>query len=73
MSTDHHFSYKGFTLHCDPIQRADGRFGAELVVGQGMGETVFEQRFPSLDHFATAPEAVQHARKVGERWIDDNG
>ena len=73
MGTEHGFIYRCYTLHCDPVQQTDGRFGAELVVCKGQGETVFEQRFPMLDHFATPPEAVQHARKVGERWVDENG
>ena len=72
MATKHGFKYRGFTLHCDSMQLADGRFSAQVVIGNEEGDTHVDRRFPSLDEFHTEAEAVQYAREWGTRWVDDH-
>lgn len=74
MTTKHGFRHKDYLLHCDPMPLRNGRFGAQVRVESGHGgATMFNRLFPSLGDFATEAEAVEHAKQVGMRWIDDQG
>ncbi len=72
MTTKHGVKYRGFTLHCDPMQLADGRFSAQVVIGNEEGDTQIDRRFPALDDFPTEAEAVQYAKAWGIQWVDDH-
>lgn len=71
MATDHSFKYRGHHLHCGPLAMADGRFGAQVAVGEEAGDAAPDQYFPVLDYFLTEAEAVAHGRSVGERFVDE--
>lgn len=74
MATKHRFQYKGYALDCDPMPMKDGRFGAQVAIWRfpiGTGEK--GQFLTTLGYFDTEADAVEHARTIGARWVDDNG
>lgn len=56
---------------CDPMPMADGRFGAQVMIGNEEGASHVERMFPALDYFKTEAEAVTHAKAWGVRWVDN--
>jgi hypothetical protein len=72
MTIKHGFKYRGFTLGCDPMPLADGRFSAQVVIGREEGGQHVDRSFPALPEFPTEAEAVQYAKEWGKRWVDDH-
>lgn len=75
MSDQYFFQYGGFELHCRPNEVAHGRFKAHLRVVHASGSRPEEQRIdlsgvPDFDH---AGEAADHARVIGQAWVDEHG
>ena len=72
MTTRHGMRYKNFVLLCDPKHLADGRFGAQVAVADEDGSRLVEQLFPAQEPFATADDAVEHAKAWGKKWADEH-
>lgn len=67
--------YGNYELRCKPHHTDDGRFTAHLVIvhvkGIEHGEhTIDLSDVPSFD---TYDEAADHARVLGQAWVDKHG
>ena len=62
------FQHRGYSMDCAPRALADGAFGAKVVLTK-IGYHP-EKTFDALPTFATAGEAVTHARAFAESWLD---
>ena len=59
-----------YVLCCEPMDLADGRFGAQIVITLGLdGGEIMDRRFPFFPGFRTKAEAVEFARVFGINWI----
>ncbi len=72
MSQQFFFQYGGYELHCKPHDEGHGRFTARLrivhVRGNHREDRVIDlSEVPSFDR---AEEAADHARVIGQAWID---
>jgi len=66
------FQYGGYELHCKPHDEAHGRFSARLRIVHLKGNRRDEQviDLANVPSFETAEEAADHARVIGQAWID---
>lgn len=64
------FLYRGFTLHCDPLPTADGRFGAGVTVADSPDGWHKGHVFKPLGYFGSREEAADCAFEFGKRWVD---
>ena len=72
MSPQFFFQYGGYELHCKPHDEAHGRYSARLRIVHQRGNRRDEQviDLSSVPSFETADEAANHARVIGQAWID---
>ncbi len=75
MSDQFFFRYGGYELHCQPEAVEHGRFGAHLRIVHASGSRPEEQRIDlsAVPTFDTAGEAADHARVIGQDWVDAHG
>ena len=66
-----HKLYRGHLLSPSAVPLDDGRFQARVAVAAISGERTRAQRFLDLDTFATAEDAIAHARQAGMEWVDE--
>lgn len=62
------FQHRGYSIDCAPLELADGAFGARAVLTK-IGYNP-EKTFDALPVFATAREAVAHAKNFAEGWLE---
>jgi hypothetical protein len=62
------FQHRGYSIDCAARELDDGTFGAQVVLTK-IGYNP-EKKFDALPVFATANEAIAHAQKFAESWLD---
>jgi len=69
------FQYGGYELHCKPHEVSHGRFSARLRIVHPQGTRHDEQvvDLSGVPSFETAEEAADHARVIGQDWVDKHG
>lgn len=67
----HHspIKYRGHILLCAPLERPDGLYSAQVLVGSANG---FNGSFSELGTFESEQAAAQHAATWVMSWIDHN-
>lgn len=73
MSPQFFFQYGGYELHCKPHEESHGRFSARLRIVHVHGNNRRDEQVIDLSEvpsFETAEEAADHARVIGQTWID---
>ena len=75
MSPQFFFQYGGYELHCQPHEESHGRFSARLRIVHPHGNRHDEQvvDLSGVPSFETAEEAADHARVIGQDWVDKHG
>jgi hypothetical protein len=75
MSDQYFFKYGGYELHCKPREEAHGRFSAHLRIVHASGTRPEEKRIDlsAVPSFDSAGEAADHARVIGQEWVDKHG
>ena len=75
MNPQFFFQYSGYELHCKPHEEAHGRYSARLRVvhpqDRQHGEHIID--LSAVPDFETAEEAADHARVIGQDWVDKHG
>jgi hypothetical protein len=61
------FQYRGYNLDCTPRPLEEGAFGAQVMLTRFGYHS--EKTFDALPIFATAKEAVAHAKQFAEEWL----
>jgi hypothetical protein len=66
------FQYGGYELHCRPHDEGHGHFSARLRIVHLHGNQRDEQviDLSEVPTFDSAEEAADHARVIGQAWID---
>ena len=72
MNPQFFFQYGGYELHCKPREAEHARFAAHLRIVRLRGNRREEQAIDLSDvpSFESAEEAADHARVIGQAWID---
>ena len=74
MNPQFFFQYGGYELHCKPHEEPHGRYSARLRIVHPLGhrdEHVMD--LSAVPDFDTAEEAADHARVLGQEWVDKHG
>jgi hypothetical protein len=62
------FQYRGYDIDCTPRDLPDGTFGAQAVLTKiGFHP---EKAFRGLPEFPSTRQAVAHAKRFAEEWLD---
>jgi|EndMetStandDraft_6_1072998.scaffolds.fasta_scaffold217010_2 hypothetical protein len=69
------FQYGGFELHCKPHEEPHGRYAARLQIVRQHGKRREEHTIDLSDvpAFDSATLAADHARVIGQAWVDQHG
>jgi len=75
MGNQFFFQYGGYELHCKPREAPHGRYRAQLRIVHASDAKPSEQNIDldAVPSFETAGEAGDHARVIGQRWVDKHG
>lgn len=65
------FTYKGRTLHCNPIAHAEGGWLTSLFIQEDIGDSTQETKFcPDDNVYALEEDAAAAAASFGKGLID---
>lgn len=62
------FQHRGYSIDCAPRELDDGTFGAQVVLTK-IGYNP-EKKFDALPVFTTDSDAIAHAKKFAESWLE---
>lgn len=65
------FDHRGYSLDCTPRATESNTFTAALTVTKHGCHP--EKTFPSIAEFPDQAQAIEHAKKFGQMWIDRQG
>ncbi|MBK5061737.1 hypothetical protein [Paraburkholderia domus] len=60
--------HRGYSVDCVPRELGDGAFGAQVVLTEICYHP--EKTFDPLPVFPTTSEAIAHAKKFAENWLE---